>query len=185
MLATSQYTGSIVACRATSYDFTKPKAERRMFRYVDVGTVPFTPRTAPNMPLVAVPGAEASIRENIKYLYFRLLGETVATNSEEVTDALNLFVDVWKDHEERQLKDGKNDRMPNGRCNAEYDWDKPVRFEPDSNGNVRPTYERLRDRPDKAPYEPGMRLDRDETFTVRSWQAVVTFLLQDYRFTHE
>ena len=30
-----------------------------------------------------------------------------------------------------------------------------------------------------------MKLDRDENFTVRSWQAVVTLLLQDYRFTHE
>lgn len=185
MLATSQYTSSIVACRATTYDFTKPAAERRMFRYVELDTVPFTRRTAASMPLVAAPGAEAKIRENIKYLYFRLLGETVATSSEEVNDAYNLFVDVWKDHEERQLTVGNNDRLANGRCNAENDWDKPARFEPDQNGNLRPVYERLRDRPDKAPYEPGMRLDRDETFTVRSWQAVVTFLLQDYRFTHE
>jgi hypothetical protein len=185
MLATSHYTASMVACRATSYDFTKPKAERRMFRHVELDAVPFTPRTSVSMPLVAVPGAEASIRENIKYLYFRLLGEAVATTSEEVNDAYNLFVDVWKDHEERQLKEGNNDRMPNYRCNAENDWDKPVRFEPDESGRLRPVFERLRERPNKAPYEAGMRLDRDENFTVRSWQAVVTFLLQDYRFTHE
>ena len=30
-----------------------------------------------------------------------------------------------------------------------------------------------------------MKLDRDENFTVRSWQAVMTYLLTDYRFTHE
>ena len=52
-------------------------------------------------------------------------------------------------------------------------------------GNFRPQYEELRDRPEKAAYEPGMKIDRDENFTVRSWQAVMTYLLQDYRFTHE
>jgi len=185
MLATSQYTASIVACRATSYDFTKPIADRRLFRHVELGTVPFSPRTSADATLAPVADGEKKIRENIVYLYFRLLGQTVAANSPEVDDAYGLFVDTWKDHEERQLREGENLRFPNGRCVAEIDRDKAARFEPNQDGDLRPVYERLRDWPEKTPYQVGMKLDRDELFTVRSWQAVVTFLLQDYRFTHE
>lgn len=186
MLATSQYTASIVACRATSYDFTKPQAERRLFRHVEFNTTPYAPRTAAGQTLAPIVDAEGKIRENIKYLYWRLLGETVDVRSPEVDDAYGLFVDVWKDHEEKNLsQEGGNTRMPNYRCVAERDWDKPARFAPDQDGNLRPQYDELRDRPDKAPYEPGMKIDRDENFTVRSWQAVITLLLQDYRFTHE
>lgn len=185
MVATSQYTASIVACRATTYDFTKPQPERRLFRTVDLTTTPFTVRANAGSALVAVPDAEAKIRETIKGLFFRLLGENVNTDSEEVTKVYGLFVDVWKDLEETDLSGGgKNKGLPNYRCVAENDWDKGVRFEL-KDGRMQPVYERLRERPDKAPYEPGMRLDRDENFTIRSWQAVMTYLLTDYRFTHE
>jgi hypothetical protein len=185
MVATSQYTGALVACRATSYDFTKPADARRLFRSVEMSTTPFTIRANADAQLIALPEAETKIRQNIQYLFFRMLGETVDVNSDDVTRAYTLFVDVWKDLEAKNLTDKKDQSIGNYRCIAESDWDKPVRFEPDQNGNIRPVFDKLRDRPDKAPYEPGMRLDRDENFTVRSWQAVVTYLLTDYRFTHE
>lgn len=187
MVATSQYSGALVACRATSYDFTKPQGARRLFRNVEMNTVPFTPRANADAPLVAVPEAEGKIRQNIAYLFFRLLGETVDPNGPEASRAYSLFVDVWKDLEESDLKGGGNNKgIGSGRCIAENDWDKGTKFEPDQNGNVRAVFEKLRPRPDaKTPYEPGMRLDRDDNFTVRSWQAVVTYLLTDYRFTHE
>ncbi len=187
MVATSQYTGALVACRATSYDFTKPKGDRRLFRYVDITTTPFTIRANAGAALVPVPDAEAKIRENIKYLFWRFLGENVEASSEEVTRAYSLFVDVWKDLEEKDLAGNGNGKgIGNYRCVADSDWDKAPRFEPDQNGYVRAVYDKLRPRTDnKAPYEPGMRLDRDENFTVRAWQAVVTYLITDYRFTHE
>jgi hypothetical protein len=185
MIATSQYTGAIVACRATSYDFTKPIGERRLFKTVEMTTTPFT-RANKDQPLVAVPDAEQKIRETIVHLFFRLLGETVEPASEEVSKVYSLFVDVWRDLEQFEIsnpnKGGTN--LTNGRCVAENDWDKGVRFET-RDGRLQPVFERLRDRPDKASYEPGMRLDRDENFTIRSWQAVMTYLLTDYRFTHE
>jgi hypothetical protein len=185
MVATSQYTGALVACRSTSYDFTKPADARRLFRFVEMSTTPFTIRANADAQLIPLPESETKIRQNIQYLFFRFLGETVDVASEEVTRAYTLFVDVWKDLEAQGLTDKKDQGIGNYRCVAETDWDKPVRFEPDQNGNVRPVFDKLRDRPDKAPYEPGMRLDRDENYTVRSWQAVVTYLLTDYRFTHE
>lgn len=183
MLAASQYAASLVACRATSYDFTKPAAERRLFRGVELTTTPFVPRANEDAPLVKVPDAEPKIRETIKALYFRLLGETVAADSEEVSQVYDLFADVWKDFEAAALEKGGRQNLE-GLCVADTDWDKGVRFET-SEGKTRPVFEKLRERPDKAPYEPGMRIDRDEHFTVRAWQAVMTYLLMDYRFTHE
>jgi hypothetical protein len=186
MLATSQYTGAIVACRATSYDFTKPLAERRLFRTVEMNTTPFTIRANKDAALAVVPDAEKKIRDTIVHLYFRLLGETVEANSDEVNKTFQFFVDVWKDLEQFELanpgKGGLN--LTNGRCVAEWDWDKGVRFETRDN-RLQAVFEPLRVRPEKAAYEPGMKIDRDENFTVRSWQAVVTYLLTDYKFTHE
>lgn len=185
MVATSQYTGAIVACRATSYDFTKPGAERRLFKGVELDTKPFT-RADKNSPLVPVPDAETRIRATIANLYFRLLGETTAANSEEVDKTYSLFVDVWKDLEQfdhdNPNKGGQN--LTNYRCIVKDDWDKPVSFE-QKDGRLQAVFPQLRARPDKAPYEPGMQIDRDENFTIRSWQAVMTYLLTDYRFTHE
>jgi hypothetical protein len=185
MVATSQYTAAIVACRATSYDFTKAQDARRLFRFVDLTTTPFVPRAKGESTLVAVPDAEGKIRENIAYLYFRLLGETVKPDSEEVSKTYGLFVDVWKDLEQTDLDKGNNKGLSNGRCAATIDYDAPVRFEPNAEGRLATVYAQLRERPDKAPYEVGMRLDKDETFTIRSWQSVMTYLMTDYRFTHE
>ncbi len=187
MLATSQYTATMVACRATSFDFTKPQQERRLFRGVEMNTTPFVPRASASTgtALVAVPDAEAKIRDAIVYLYFRLLGETVTRDSEEVSKTYGLFVDVWKDLEQTDLDKGDKKGMSNGRCVASVDYDAPVRFEPNAQGRLAAVYTQLRERPEKAPYEAGMRVDRDENFTVRSWQSVLTYLMTDYRFTHE
>ncbi len=186
MLATAQYTGGIVACRATSFDFTKPAAERRLFRDVELNTTPFTIRATVDSQLVAVPNAEESIRKNIVSLYFRLLGESVAADSAEVTQVYQLFVDVWKDLEDTDLKGGgKNKGMWNDRCRATVNFDAPANFQPNQDGNYQNQYEKLRERPEGAAYEAGMVLERDDNYTIRSWQAVMTHLLTDYRFTHE
>jgi hypothetical protein len=185
MLATSQYVASYVACRATTYDFTKPANDRRLFRTVELNTVPFSPRTSKDLPLVPVGDNEPKIRETIKGLYFRLLGETVDTNSAQVDSAYKLFVDVWKDLEETQVTKGNNQGLGNGRCAATVDFDKPITFVT-KDGRLQPNYTPLADRADpKAPYVPGQKLDRDDNFTIRAWQSVITFMLMDYRFTHE
>jgi hypothetical protein len=175
MLATSQYTGAIVACRATTYDFTKPVAERRLFKTVELGTTPVSP------------DGEGQIRNTIVHLFFRLLGETVDARSEEVNQTYALFNDVWKDLEAfdkaNPNKGGQN--LANFRCVADNDWDKGVRWET-RDGRLQATYTALAARPDpKVPYQVGQRLDRDDTYVIRSWQAVITYLLTDYRFTHE
>lgn len=187
MAATSQYTASTVACRSTTYDFTKPASGRRLFKAVELDTTPFVLRAKADETQVPAPDSEAKIRRAIQDLYFRLLGETVDADSEEVTATYGLFVDVWKDLEKRSLEsNGQGKGLSNYRCVAENDWDKGVQsFDPNDKGAIVPTYAKLAARPANTPYQPGMRLDRDETFTIRSWQAVMTYLLTDYRFTHE
>jgi hypothetical protein len=185
MLATSQYTASMVACRTTSFDFTKPPEQRRLFRTVELATTPLT-RPSKDAPPVPNYDNEKKIRETIVHLYFRLLGETVDANSEDVNKMVGLFADTWKDLEEfEHANPNKGGKVLNGNCTTNNDWDGPVRFEPDANQNIRPVYVALRDRPDGAAYETGMKITNDENFTIRSWQAVMTFLLTDYRFTHE
>ena len=186
MLATAQYTGGMTACRATSFDFTKPTDQRRLFKNVDLTTTPFTIRTKDSPTQAPVDGAEQKIRDNIAYLYFRLLGETQASDSDEVSKTYALFADVWKDLEQTDFtSEGKNQGLTNYRCAATVDYDAPVTFTKNDQGNLQTVYAQLADRPDKAAYQPGMKLDRDENFTIRSWQAVMTYLLTDYRFTHE
>ncbi|NVL67733.1 hypothetical protein, partial [Escherichia coli] len=72
---------------------------------------------------------------------FRLLGETVTPESEEVTKTYGLFADVWKDLEQTnfdKVNAGKGDNvgLSNGRCVASIDYDKPVRFEPNAENRV-------------------------------------------------
>jgi len=187
MLATNQYMASLVACRAVSYDFTKPQAERRMFKFVDLNTTPFA-RPSKDEPISPVGDAEPKIRQTIAYLFFRLLGERHEPSSEDVTKLYTLFVDTWKDLEEfnHQNPNRGGTNLSNGRCVAENDYDKGVTFAQRVGGGLDTVFVKLADRGDlKTPYQSGMQIRTDENFTIRSWQAVLTFLLTDYRFTHE
>ena len=185
MVATTEYMGVLTACRATSYDFTKPQAERRFFRNVETSTVPFVKRANKAAPIVQVLDSEPKIRADIVGLFFRFLGETVSPDSPEVSGVYSLFVDVWRDLEATELEVGSDKRVGSSMCAAGNDWDKGARFELDQKGVERPVFEKLRPRPAEAEYELGMRLDRDETFAIRSWQTVLAYLMIDYRFLHE
>ncbi len=173
MAAAGVFTGAKVACRATSFDFTQPQAARRMFRQVERETTPFAVRKTKEEPLVAIAENEAKIRSNIQYLFWRLLGETHAVDSNEVSAVYALFVDTWKSLELTQLTQGNGVSLAATGCAANLDMNSDVAGTP------------LRARVDGAPYEPGMRLETDETFTVRAWQAVVTLMLIDFRFLYD
>ncbi len=86
-----------VSCLSTATDFTKPQAERLLF---------------PNVELTDMPGDEQKIRENIKHLYWQLLGERVETNDSSVNIAYQLFSNAHTDYS----AEGGNG-IP-GRCRA-------------------------------------------------------------------
>lgn len=117
-----------VSCLATANDFGRPVEERLMFPSVELTDTPDTNAGA--------------IRENIRHLYWQLLGEKLEANDPEVERAYQLFAQVWQD--------GQNNAYGNlpGMCRA--------------NG-----------------------VDSDNNYTVRSWMAVVSYMLSSYEFLYE
>lgn len=102
-----------------------------------------------------VQGSVDDIKKNIQYLHERLLGESLDVNDEEITRTYQLFLDTWRE----LSKNGSSDMA----------WECQGRWDP-------LTGEEL---PESA------RLTRDDNFTVRSWLAVMTYMLGDYKFLYE
>lgn len=172
MLAAATYIGNIMACRS-SFDFTRPAGERTLFPLVEVTTVPVTPRTGVGLPLIAVPENEAKIRQNIAYLMWRLWGVREATDSAAVNQGFSLFKDVWTTLEASNLDKESKDQghdwdFADYSCRGRWDWTT-------ANSAKNGFPELPSDR----------RIEQDRNFTVRSWQAVLTWMLSDYRFLHE
>lgn len=103
---------------------------------------------------------KAAIEKNIGALYARLFGEVPATDSPEFARAYDLFVSTWKV--------GRNE----------------LAFE---NGDRYLPWEcRYRRAPGAAEDLPeDQRFELDENYTVRSWMAVTTYLLSDFRFLYD
>jgi len=172
MLSGATFIGNQMACRMASFDFTRPADQRTLFPLVEVNTVPLTPRAQEGLPLVEVPENLAAIRENIVYLHWRFLGEKLPSNDPEVDRLVSLYVDAWKILEEEHL--ARVAMNQNGWDFSTYAcqgrWD----------------YTAINDRRDGFPELPAAkRIERDRTFTIRSWQAVLAYLMTDYRFLHE
>jgi hypothetical protein len=143
------------SCYVAGWDFYQPKAARKLFPLVEPGDAPETAG-------VANPEAIARIKENIVYLHDRILGETLSVDSAEVERTYGLFFETWKEGQALILDDSDiiGDRL-NYRCQVRED---------------RITGEEFGD---------GARLEMDEQYTIRSWMAVLTYLLSDYDFLYE
>ncbi len=102
----------------------------------------------------------AAIRSNITYLYDRFLGEKLAPDSEEAERALNLFLDTFYEG---------NSKLADDRIGTALPRDCQYRRDP-ATGDELPEAERLSD---------------DPRYVMRSWMALTTYLLSDYRFLYE
>ena len=128
-----------VACPIVARDFTLPKAQRKLFTNVEVTDLPNDAT------------AVTRIRNNIKRLHELLLGETLASNSAEVSRTFALFNEVWSERVAQNK--GTNLRWGSGYCPVDFDvtgW-----------------------------------VDTDPNQTMRSWIAVLIYLMSDYRFLYE
>ncbi len=171
MLAAASLIGNVMACRVTAYDFTKPAATRNLFKFVDPNIVPFSPRTDASIPLVAIPENETKIRQNIVHLYWRLLGERIEPNSEEATRTYQLFANVWKGIEANSIATaakGGDFNFTDNSCRGVTNW-----------GTVKAAGDGFEELPKEV------QITQDKLFTIRSWQAVIAYLVSDYRFLHE
>jgi hypothetical protein len=104
--------------------------------------------------------APDAIKKNIQYLHAELLGEDLAIDDAEVARTYQLFSDTFAEGAQK-LKDKTLNTGLQYNCQGRKNWITGA------------------DVPD------AMRLKDDKNYVVRSWMAVVTYLLSDYRFLYE
>jgi hypothetical protein len=143
-----------VSCRGVSYDFAKATADRFLFPYVTVDTVPEDEFGE------EVPESVGAIRQNIQYLMGRMLGEELADDSAEVDAVYGLFLDTWKEGRGR-INNESVQRNLTWACQYRQDLITGVEIPEDQ------------------------RLAEDGDYVIRSWMAVLTYLIADYRFLYE
>lgn len=107
----------------------------------------------------AIPQAQESIRRNIQHLHWRLLGERLEEGDPELEATWQLFYDTWKEGKALRDQDAIS-RDLDWSCQARSDY-----WTGASYGDA--------------------EIRRDDNYLVRSWQAVITYLLTDYRFLYE
>ncbi|HMV68299.1 MAG TPA: DUF1588 domain-containing protein, partial [Myxococcota bacterium] len=154
MSAISLRMATEVACSTAAHDFALPAEQRRLFPYVERT---YQPVTADGF---VVPEAEALIREDLRWLHYRLLGEDLADGDPELEATWQLWLGAWRDAHDGVIAGTVDDDLPSA-CRATEDPFTGV------------------DLPDAA------RVTRDAEGTIRAWMAVLTYLLSDARFLYE
>jgi len=102
---------------------------------------------------------EGAIRKNIVHLHDRILGETLAVDDPAVDATLALFYDTWTQGVQNMTDKVESNGL--GPCPAVKD--------PTTNTDL--------------PVE--RQLKTDDTYAIRAWQAVIIYLLSDYKFLYE
>lgn len=143
-----------LACTAVARDFVLNPEDRRLFPLVERTYAPET------LDGFYVPDAERAIRENIAYLHWRMLGEELSIDSEEVDATYALFEGTWREGREK-IASGELSTSLGTACRAISNW-----YTGESISNDR-------------------RIDTDPDYIIRAWQAVYAYLATDYRFIYE
>ena len=102
-----------------------------------------------------VPGSVSDIKKTIQHLHEQLLGETLSDTDPELDRTYQLFLATWQE----LSATGKPDLI--WQCQAQND---------PTTGN---------------PLPMGATIGQDPNYTLRSWMAVIGYLLQDYKFLYE
>lgn len=101
-----------------------------------------------------------AIRKNIQHMHWHFLGEQLAMDDPEIDRTYNLWYDTWKEGK-AAVKAEEQSRDVHYACRAEKD-----------------PYTDM-------DYPEDRRVRNDSTYTVRAWQAVVAYMLADYKFLYE
>ncbi|MFT3769402.1 MAG: DUF1592 domain-containing protein [Minicystis sp.] len=102
-----------------------------------------------------VDGSVSDIKKNIQYLHQLFLDEDLTLDDPEIERTYQLFLDTW--HELSQSGDGGLEYGCSGR------WS-PI---------------------DGTDLPEDVQIVDDKNYTVRSWMAVMTYLMSDYKFLYE
>lgn len=102
-----------------------------------------------------VDGSVTDIKKNIQYLHQLVLGEKLELGDREIERTYQLYLDTW-----RELSLDGNTGL-SYECSARWD------------------------RVDGKEIPDASKIVDDKTYSVRSWMAVMTYLLSDYKFLYE
>mgnify|MGYP007011833169 CR=1 FL=1 len=143
-----------MSCLAVPQDFGKAPDDRIMFPFVEPN---FEPEDANGFE---VPAASAAIRENIRHLHARMLGQYLDSNDPAINRTYELFLDVWKDGQSGIAAGEYGTSIP-GQCQATADyWT-------------------------GEPFDEARAVVADPNYTIRAWMAVMSYMMQDWAFLHE
>jgi hypothetical protein len=164
MVAMQERMAVEMACRATAFDFTKTRTaelnERRLFKFVGPDIAPYD---SDGNELTA--NIEA-IKKNIQYLHSTLLSENLPLSHAEIEATYQLFLSTWQAG--NTMLENRDDFDPRPSTHLEY--------------TCRARWDRENNDQD---LESELRIERDENYVIRSWMAVMTYLLSDYRYIYE
>ncbi len=100
------------------------------------------------------------INENLVYLYDRMFGERLEVGSAEYERVFDLFLKTWREGRAKLAADSVNRDLP---------WECQYRRAPGASEDL----------------PEDQRLSRDDNYVIRSWMAVLTYMLADYRFLYD
>ena len=135
-----------VACSAVPYDFSKPANQRLLFPKIDRDT----------------PLSEASdqVREAVRHLHDRLLGEDLAASDGEVAATMVVLMEAYSLGRQGLANGSVSEELAN-----------PCRL--------------FNDRITGASLPQDRHINRDNEYTIRAWMAAMSYLLSDYRYLYE
>jgi hypothetical protein len=164
MIAMQELMATEMACRATAFDFTKARTqelnERRLFKFVSPDIQPV------NQDGFEIASNVEAIKKNIQYLHSVLLSEDLPVDSVEIKATYQLFLSTWKTGQ--TLLANPDDYTPTP--STALSWSCRARWDRENNDS------------DLA---SEVRIDYDSNYVIRSWMAVMTYLLSDYRYIYE
>jgi hypothetical protein len=152
-----------MSCEAAPRDFKRADANRKLFPIVTIEGQDYDPLSlVPESGGLAVTQAEEGIREVIRHLHAHILGEELPIDHEEIDRTYNLFLETWREGSQGMQGDNAtiSQELP-GACRVDRD---------EITGEDLPEEEQL---------------VSDDQYTIRSWMAVLTYLLSDYKFLYE
>ena len=157
MAAVQKRMASEVACNVLAKDFHKPVAQRLLFPHVETTTVLYDENGN------YLPENEALIRKNLAHLMWQLWGQKPEESAQDIDDAFSLYrsvVDTGRAAIEAEPRNWGLKYL-HGACRLTRDPE---------------TGEALADED---------KIERDDDFALRGWQAVLNYMLADYRFLYE
>lgn len=148
-----------LACYAVARDFWNPLENRRLFLFVEKDSTPYNDVGALDESVMTL------IRQNIQYLHAYLLGEHLEVDSAEFKITEQLFMSTLNRGRQLIINSGGDRSDVNLPSNCDVTKDFQGNDLRDVNGE-------------------DLRLIQDRQYIIRSWMAVVAYLLADYKFLY-